>query len=294
MNKTGILLIFSFITFCFCSCTSEYEQSIQQWQQERLQSLKSPFGWPSVIGLFHLRNTIGYFGRSDTNDFIIPNGPSSFGFLMKTDTGVIMNAYQSVRVKVNGEIVRRVEMLNDKDPEGPTLATYKSFQWHIIDRNGAYYLRMKDSLSQYRQALDEIPYYPINSKFKVEGMLIEPSVGQDSISYKNILGMTISNRVAGIVKFTWNQKEYELTALHNDELTYFIMVHDGTTGFETYGGGRYLYPAKADETGIVILDFNKLINPPCVFTPYATCPLPPKSNHLPFKIEAGEKDLHLY
>ena len=106
--------------------------------------------------------------------------------------------------------------------------------------------------------------------------------------------MDISKKIDAVIEFEWEGNQHTLTAVENDESSYMIMVHDQTTGLETYGGGRYMYPNKADASGKVTLDFNKLINPPCVFTPFATCPLPPKSNHLPFEIKAGEKDLHLY
>jgi len=73
-----------------------------------------------------------------------------------------------------------------------------------------------------------------------------------------------------------------------------LIFSDETTGESTYGGGRYLYPLKANDEGITYLDFNKSINPPCVFTPYATCPLPPDGNHIDIAIVAGEKMLKLY
>jgi uncharacterized protein (DUF1684 family) len=68
----------------------------------------------------------------------------------------------------------------------------------------------------------------------------------------------------------------------------FFIFRDQTSGKETYGAGRFLYSALPRE-GTVVLDFNKAYNPPCAFTPYATCPLPPKENRLAVRVEAGEK-----
>lgn len=278
----------------FVSCQDTYVQSIEQWRTDRYRELKAPYGWPSVTGLFHLRNTYGYFGRSDQNDFIIPNGPSSFGILKKTDTAIVMTTYQSVPVMIDSQIVRKAVLYSDRHPKGPTIASYQSIQWHVIERDSQFYLRVKDTLSPYRQALEPLPYFPIDRKYVIKALKTEHSSRPKTITYKNVLGMEITNPVAAYLSFEWEGKNYELTALENDEQTYFVMVHDATTGNDTYGGGRYLYPEKANEAGEVTLDFNKLFNPPCVFTPYATCPIPPESNHLPFPIHAGEKVIHLY
>ena len=153
---------------------------------------------------------------------------------------------------------------------------------------------MKDTLSPYRQALTTIPSYPLDESFKVSARKIAFNGKEDTVSYRNILDMTITNPVAAYLSFEWQGEEYTLTALEDDDETYFVMINDLTTGEETYGGGRYLYPDRVDSSGVTILDFNKLINPPCVFTPYATCPLPPEENTLPFAIRAGEMNLKLY
>ena len=293
LDRNKLLVIF-LMSICFCACKDAYTSEIEEWRTSRLNELKAPYGWPSVTGLFHLRNTYGYFGRSDKNDFIIPNGPSSFGILKKTDTAIVMTAYQSIKVTVDSQIVQKAPLFSDRHPKGPTYASWKSIQWHVIERDSQFYLRVKDTLSTYRQALHEIPYYPISPESRIIGTVDTSSSLPKEITYKNILGMEITRPIAAHIDFDWNGEQYKLTALNNDEDTYFIMVHDETTGMTTYGGGRYLYPQKADKEGKVVLDFNKLINPPCVFTPYATCPLPPKENYLPFAIEAGEKEMHLY
>ncbi len=292
LRMMRFLLIFCVLSVF--SCQDKYEKDIVEWRADRLKELKDPYGWPSVIGLFHMRNTYAFFGRTDKNDFIIPNAPSSFGILKKTDTAIVMTSYKSVPVVVDGQIQQVAPLFSDTHPKGPTMAYYENFQWHIIERDSQHYLRVKDTLSQYRQALTEIPYFPIDKKYIVSAKKITPLDRPTEVSYQNILGQNITNPVAAYLSFDWKGEQYELTALENDDETYFLMIHDGTTGISTYGGGRYLYPNKSDSLGNVILDFNKLINPPCVFTPYATCPLPPKSNHLPFDIESGEKDLHLY
>ncbi|MFW6103424.1 MAG: DUF1684 domain-containing protein [Bacteroidota bacterium] len=83
-------------------------------------------------------------------------------------------------------------------------------------------------------------------------------------------------------------KQYILHPIGSRE-SLFLVFGDETNAEETYGGGRFLVAESPDETNNTPIDFNKAYNPPCAFTPYATCPLPPKQNVLPFKVKAGEK-----
>jgi uncharacterized protein (DUF1684 family) len=297
MNPKKITLGFlSFmIIISIQSCQQSYDQELGEWRKERLDKLKAPDGWPSVVGLFYLKNTMSYFGKNDSNDLVLPKtAPSSFGRIMKTDSAFYMLPYYSLRVQVNGDTSSdKVRMLSDREVGGPTIASWQSLQWHIIEREDKAYLRVKDTLSAYRTALSSIPYFPVDSDYKVTATFIKAD-STERVRYKNVLQMELNDPIAGYLEFTLAGKPYRLIALNNDELSYFVIFADETTGESTYGGGRYLYPLKADDSGTTILDFNKAENPPCVFTPYATCPLPPKENHLPLKITAGEKMIKLY
>ncbi len=277
-----------------CSCKSSYEKDIIKWQKERFEELKAPYGWPSVVGLYWIRNSMAYFGHQEGNDFILPEtAPSGFGRIMDYDTAYYMIAHYSLRVQLDGETVTKVRMLTDQEEGGPSEASWRSLRWHIIERQDKAYLRVKDSLSQYRANLTEIPYFSINPNFRVDAKFT-PADTSDRVNYENIIGMSFSDSFAGYLDFQLLGKEYRLKALENDDNSYFVIFSDETTDHSTYGGGRYIYPLKADENGMTTLDFNKAINPPCVFTPYATCPLPPEENFLPVEIVAGEKMIKLY
>jgi uncharacterized protein (DUF1684 family) len=90
--------------------------------------------------------------------------------------------------------------------------------------------------------------------------------------------------------FEVNGKTHRLDpVLEKGSKQLFIIFGDKTTGKETYGAGRYLYADPAGDDGKVVLDFNKAYNPPCAFTQFATCPLPPRQNRLAIRVEAGEK-----
>jgi len=275
------------------SCTSEYEKSMQTWQSERFAELSAPYGWPSVVGLYWVRNSIAYFGGRNGNDFLIPGNAPSFGRIMNYDTAHYMIAHRSLRVQVNGETAGKVRMLTDKEKGGPTKASWKSYKWHLIERGDKTFLRMQDSLSPYRSKLLSIPYYSIDETWKVQASFI-PADSTDLIEYNNVLDMTFKEPFSGYLEFELNGEKYKLKAMDNDEESYFLIFSDETNGEDTYGGGRYIYPSKADDTGMTYIDFNKSINPPCVFTPYATCPLPPKENHIDIAIVAGEKMVKMY
>ena len=108
----------------------------------------------------------------------------------------------------------------------------------------------------------------------------------------NQVGMQIETPLEGILTFSYKGEQYTLHALNGGKEDLFVIIADATTDVETYGGGRYMYPKRADENGKVILDFNRAQNPPCVFTDFATCPLPPAENVLSFSVLAGEKVLN--
>jgi uncharacterized protein (DUF1684 family) len=71
----------------------------------------------------------------------------------------------------------------------------------------------------------------------------------------------------------------------------FFIFRDRTSGKQTYPAGRFLYAEPAKD-GRVVLDFNRAQNPPCAFTAFATCPLPPKGNALAVAVASGEKNPH--
>lgn len=289
------MIKFSWI-FCVCliwSCSNKNLDEYHNWRDARFQELAKPYGWPSLIGLFPLNEGPNTIGKADSNDIILINAPENLGSLEVNENSGLFTANQGIQVLVDGSQNGVVEMRNDLESDGPTLVHHNSLQMYIIERDKKLFLRVKDTLSSFRHKLTGIPAFEYDPDWIIQGKVVDTE-DKTEISYQNILGMTITNPVSAAIQFRWNSGLHTLWALENDESSYFIMVNDLTTGGSTYGGGRYIYPAKANEEGEVILDFNKLINPPCVFTPYATCPLPPKENHLPFGVLAGEKDFHLY
>jgi len=161
---------------------------------------------------------------------------------------------------------------------------------NIVKRSDRIGVRVKDSSqAAARLQFKGLEYFPTDPRWRVEARL-EPYQPAKVIPITNVLGMTSDETSPGALAFEVDGKTYRIDPiLEKGETDYFIMLADDTTGRETYGAGRYLYVSPPDPSGKVVIDFNKAYNPPCAFTPYATCPLPPRQNHLPLRIEAGEK-----
>jgi hypothetical protein len=183
-----------------------------------------------------------------------------------------------------------VEMKNDLEENGPTVLTRGSKRFQIIKRADRYGVRIKDAQSPARVNFKGMDYFPIDPKWRVEAKLV-PHDPPRTIPITNIVGQTTQEKSPGALEFQIDGKSYRLDPIiEQGEPRYFVIFKDETSRAETYPAGRYVYTDPAGADGRVILDFNRAYNPPCVFTPFATCPLPPRQNVLPLRIEAGEKN----
>ena len=150
-------------------------------------------------------------------------------------------------------------------------------------------IRMKDPESEARKNFKGLEYFPPDPEFSVVATF-EPYNPPKKIAITNVLGMTSEETSTGALAFTLKGQTYRIDPiLEQGETDLFIIFKDATSGHETYGAARYVYAHPPDASGKTVLDFNHAYNPPCAFTPYATCPLPPPQNRLPVRIEAGEK-----
>ncbi|MFM8449457.1 MAG: DUF1684 domain-containing protein [Haliscomenobacter sp.] len=265
-----------------------YLQELSDWRAERMAELKAPDGWLALAGLYWLEKGENTFGSGPENKIQFPVvAPAKIGTLTLEGDSVRMTILPgtSVREKGQTEVLERavLKLLPDTPP---TMYTWGSLQWVLIERGGKYGIRLWDTNSVRIHSLDSIPQFPVNPRWRVEATL-RPADANRSVTMQNVLGMTITQASAGTLAFTWEGKEYQLEALQDPE-GYFLIFSDDTSGKETYGGGRYLYAPTADANGKTIIDFNKAYNPPCAFTKFATCLLPPAENSLPFAIRAGE------
>jgi uncharacterized protein (DUF1684 family) len=266
-----------------------YKAEILRWQENRLNELVKEDGWATLAGLFPLKKGRQSFGSAMSNDIHFPDfAPEKIGVITVKDDEVIMQSDPDLNILVDGVPITNIKMFPS---DLPVVCTLGRLQWFIIKRTDRYLIRVRDTEHPARKSLQNIPYYPINSTFRFTARF-HPYDTPKNLPLPNALDMIVDGESPGYLTFNYNQKEFSLLALDEglDEL--FILLYDDTSGEESYGGGRYLYVKKPDKDGYTILDFNKAYSPPCAFTEYATCLLPPPENRLPFPIKAGEKDPH--
>lgn len=265
-----------------------YLQEIHQWQETRLASLKKPTGWLSLAGLFWLKEGNNTFGSGKDCDLVFPeeSAPEKIGRFVLENGEVMVYINPAVEVYYDGVPVNEMKVFAP-EIKTPVILTHNSLSWFVIQRGSEIGVRLRDANNPAIAALTHIETYPIDPQWRVSATL-EPYDPPRKILIENILGMKTEEPCPGKLVFELGGQSHTLDAVEEgDEL--FIIFSDRTNGRETYGAGRYLYTAKPGEDGTVILDFNKAYNPPCAYTAYATCPLPPSQNRLSLAVIAGEK-----
>ena len=265
--------------------------AIKQWQEARIKSLKSKTGWLNLAGLYWLKDGRNTFGAATSNEIVFPVGkaPNKIGEFNLRDGVVMMTILPGVTVTCNDSVVTTRVMRNDQQ-ENATVASLGSLSWFIIKRGDQYGVRLRDYDSVVLAGFTGIATFPVDSSWRVTARLerYDPS---KMIAIPTILNTIDEQPSPGALIFHYNGSEHRLDTtgdLSNDEL--FVIFADQTNGTETYGAGRFLYVNTPGEDGITVIDFNKAYNPPCAFTPYATCPLPPEQNYLKLRVTAGEKN----
>jgi len=268
-----------------------YVESIEAWQHQRLERLKSKNGWLSLAGLYWLEQGENSFGSDPSNKIVFPEKADAFGgTLFLEDSTVILKVAEGVQITTKDSLVTNT-VLNNDHQEQTTHLQQGDLAWYIVKRGERYGIRLRDHKHPRIDELDHIPSYPIQSSYVVEATL-EPFETPLTMTVATPLeGYTESYEVPGLLKFKLRGKNLELHPFASGK-GYFLVIADETTTIDTYGAGRFMY-AMPDSTGRIILDFNKAYNPPCAFSPFATCPMPPRENILDVAIEAGEKTVHM-
>jgi uncharacterized protein (DUF1684 family) len=265
-----------------------WRDELDAWIAERDAGLRKPDGWLSLAGLYWLEEGESSFGSDPSNAVVFPAGksPARIGVFVVEDGAVRVRVEPGVAVTSDGEPVSELALATDAAEE-PTLLEHGSLLWHAIDRGGRIGIRLKDRESPLLGAFAGMERYPADPAWRIEARF-ERYDPPKEILVPNIVGPALPEPCPGRVVFEHAGASHALepTGEAGEEL--FVVFGDETNGSETYGGGRFLYADWPGEDGVVVLDFNRAYNPPCVFTDFATCPLPPPQNKLPFRIAAGE------
>jgi len=266
----------------------EYISSIKSWQENRIIGLKK--NWLSLAGLFELQEGENSFGASDSNDFVFPNPntPDYIGTFIMEDGSVSVKINPDVKVKHNEDIVSEMALMNDQSGS-PTVLELGSLRWYVIKRVDKVYIRLRDSENPDIEKLKKIDNYQLDTIWRLKAQY-EPHMTTKIIETITTAGDPSRINSSGAVGFRINGQYYRLDVWALGESGRFQTIFaDESSGLETYGAGRFIVIEKSEEDGGYMIDFNKAYNPPCAFTEFATCPIPPPQNRLPIKVTAGEK-----
>jgi uncharacterized protein (DUF1684 family) len=269
---------------------NDYLEEIERWRAARLKRLAGPEGWLTLIGLWWLREGVNSVGSDPSNDVRLPAGkaPARVGTIHVADMKASAEFDPESGVTHEGQPVSTLGLDDDKESR-LSILRIGTVSFFVIRREDELAIRVRDSESQSRHRFSGIEHYPVDLRWRTEARFqsYEPA---RRAGVQTVLGTQETYVVPGAVEFEIDDKTYALDVfLEDPDDDLFVIFGDLTNRSETFGGGRYVYAPQAGQDGIVILDFNKAFNPPCVFTPYATCPLPLPQNRLPLRIEAGER-----
>lgn len=271
---------------------TDYTQSIRDWHAKRLERLKRPDGWLSLVGLYWLKEGENSFGGHEDNDFVIRGDviPERLGVFIRKGELVRFRAEAEVKIGTRETVLEEEIAMKPDDSGNPTILKWGSLSWFIIKRGNRLGIRLRDAKHPRIQEFPGIEMFPIDPRWRISASFEKYDPAR-KIEVPNVLGSTETQLCEGVLVFEYKNRTHRLEATGAGK-NLFIVFGDSTNARETYGGGRFLVVTKPDGQGSTWVDFNMAFNPPCVFSPHATCPLPRQENRLPFQVLAGEKMVH--
>ncbi|MFN2511937.1 MAG: DUF1684 domain-containing protein [Pyrinomonadaceae bacterium] len=279
-----------------------WQNELAGWRAERALELQKADGWLALVGLEWLQSGDNSFGSAPDNNVQLPVGtPLHLGILRLEGATVTLlpppGGFPDGFL-LDGKPAEPQTLKTDphSDKNNPRLTT-GSLSMYVIHRGDRYALRIRDSKSAALARFHGLKWFPPSVRYRVTARWI-PYVPPRSITLSTLIGTRYSQPVPGAAEFTLAGKTYRLEPVLEDpdKAELFFILRDTTSTSTTYGACRFLYtgfPGRGlAQSGKIVLDFNRLENPPCAYTPYATCPLPPARNRLPIALPVGEKRYH--
>lgn len=282
---TVLIALTSFLTVSSIIAQESYQTKIENWREKRENDLKADNSWLTLTNLAWLRegkNTVG--SKAGSNVKLPDSITAEVGIIDFKAGAATLSVNTGVSVLADGQETQSVELKSDAEGK-PTLVQIGDVSFTLIKREDRYGIRVRDKNSPNRQKFTNLHWFPVDESYRVTADF-EAYDAPKEIEIPNVLGGTFKMKSPGLLKFKFGGKDYSLEPVEEGD-KYFIIFNDLTSRTTTYQPGRFLYSKKA-ENGKVILDFNQAYNPPCAFTEYATCPLPPAQNRLKTEIKAGE------
>lgn len=274
--------------FAADTSVANYQQSVTEWRAQREAKLKAEDGWLTVVGLTWLKDGDNRVGSNSNLEVRLPKtAPDKVGTLTLNAGKVRFRPEKGVAVTMNGAAATEAELKPDIDAK---LAVGR-VKFFIIKREDKLGVRIKDNDSAARREFTGLKWYPVDPSWRVQAKFV-PWDKPHAVTFDTAVGVKEQDESPGYVSFQRDGKEYRLEPVVDGNELWFVM-RDQTSGKTTYGASRFLYAEMpkggVKRSGTVEIDFNRAENPPCAFTDFATCPLPPPQNRLPLAVTAGEQ-----
>lgn len=263
----------------------------EQWRVQRRDELLQPNGWTSLVGLHWLELKSHYIGSGSGSGIRMALGPERMGMVQQDAERVWFQPEPGVALTLGAEPLKgRIAFNTDANP-APTVIGFDQGkgQLTLIERGGRRALRMRHADAPTRSGFTTLEYWPLSPSWQLSGRFVPHPAGR-TMPIVDITGISTDTPNPGLVEFSRDGTTYRLEALAGEGGGLFLVFADGSSGHGSYPAGRFLDAPAPDASGKVVLDFNRAYNPPCAFTAFATCPLPPAGNRLALAIEAGEKN----
>jgi uncharacterized protein (DUF1684 family) len=284
------------------TAASDWKTDLLAWRAQQAKNLQEPTGWLTLIGLEWLKPGDNSFGSAKGRLALAVQAPTAPNLGVVRLTGETLQLVPPAGgypqgLLVDGAVPANPQSLAADASGHPSRITIGSVTITVIHRGDRYALRIKDSKAVARLQFHGLKWYPPNEVFRVHAKWV-PYNPPHQVAIPTILGTEVMSDIPGVAEFTLDGKAFRLEPILEspDDKDLFFILRDATSRTETYGAGRFLYTDLPDhglnQPGELWLDFNRAENPPCAYTPFATCPLPPPQNRLQVAIPAGQQRYH--
>ncbi len=265
-----------------------YVKSVEDWRARTEKSLRKDNGWLTLAGRYVMKEGDNTFGTGEKNDIVFPKGlgPERMGTVTVEPGRVTVKLEPGLTMVKDG--IAMTDKVMGTDTENRDWVAMGRAAFHVIEREGRYILRLADNESEVRKHFGGRVWYGVDESYRVPAKFVAYKPAR-KIAIVNVIDEVSDEPVPGYVEFKLKGRTYRLDALGEDE-GLFIILRDQTAGETTYRPGRFLFIEKTPKPGEKFtLDLNRIYNPPCAFSEFTTCPLPPRQNILKVRIDAGEK-----
>jgi uncharacterized protein (DUF1684 family) len=296
----SLVLLLCALPLASASQDQNWRADLLRWRSQRAKHLTAPEGWMSLVALDWLKAGDNSFGSAADNAIVISKLPAHAGrFHLETNGVTLLPPVGGFPgdVLVDGQAPHNSQTLVADDSAKPSKITSGTLAILIIHRGDRFGVRVKDAKAPEIVNFHGLHWYAPNPAYRINARWI-PYNPAKQISVPTVIGTTENYPVPGVAEFVIDGKTVRLEPVIEEpgDKQLFFILRDTTSQTSTYGASRFLYTDFPDhglsQPGNLLIDFNRLENPPCAYTPYATCPLPPPQNRLQVAIPAGEKRYH--